>query len=79
MSTFIQSLKSYDEPPAPATPLHTQPQYRDVFNQIGSYTEMSQFVVSSNVEMLWNILSKIQHFILLQRWTIHVQSCASIT
>jgi len=56
MSTFIQSLKSYDEPPAPATPLHTQPQSRDVFNQIGSYTEMSQFVVSSNVEMLWNII-----------------------
>jgi hypothetical protein len=50
MSTSIQSLKSYADPP-PA-----QPQTGDVFSQIGSHTEVSRFVASPNVEMLWNII-----------------------
>ena len=50
MSTSIQSLKSYADPP-PA-----QPQTGDVFSQIGSHAEISRFVASPNVEMLWNII-----------------------
>ena len=50
MSTSIQSLKSYADPP-PA-----QPQTSDVFSQIGSHAEISRFVASPNVEMLWNII-----------------------
>jgi hypothetical protein len=50
MSTSIQSLKSYADPPS------AQPQTGDVFSQIGSHTEVSRFVASPNVEMLWNII-----------------------
>lgn len=54
MSTSIQSLNSYIEPPV--TSSHSQPPTENVFNQIGSHAEMSLFVASSNVEMLWNII-----------------------
>ena len=54
MSTTIQSLNSYVE--TPITPSQTQPQTNNVFNQIGNNTEMSLFVSSHNVEMLWNII-----------------------
>ena len=54
MSTTIQSLNSYVDPPV--TPSYSQPQTENVFNQIKSHSEMSQFVASSNVEMLWNII-----------------------
>ena len=54
MSTSIQSLKSYADPPTTQPP--TQPQTGDVFSQIGSHTEVSRFVASPNVEMLWNII-----------------------
>ena len=50
MSTSIQSLKSYSDPPP------IQSQSGDVFSQIGSHKEVSQFVASPNVEMLWNII-----------------------
>lgn len=54
MSTTIQSLNSYVEPAV--TPSRSQPPTEDVINQIGSHGEMSRFVASSNVEMLWNII-----------------------
>ena len=54
MSTSIQSLKSYADPPPTQPP--ARPQTGDVFSQIGSHTEVSRFVASPNVEMLWNII-----------------------
>ena len=52
MSTSIQSLNSYSEPPSTTSSGSNE----DVFSQIGSNTEISRFVASSNVEMLWNII-----------------------
>jgi hypothetical protein len=54
MSTSIQSLRSYTEPHT--TPTHASPQAGDMFNQIGNHAEISQFVASPNVEMIWNII-----------------------
>lgn len=54
MSTSIQSLGTHIEPPT--TPIHISPQTGDVFNQIGNHAEISQFVASPNVEMIWNII-----------------------
>jgi len=52
MSTSIQSLNSYTESHSVASSSSNS----DVINQIGSNVEISQFVTSSNVEMLWNII-----------------------
>ena len=54
MSTTIQSLNSRVEPST--TLSRHQTQKEDMINQIGSNDQMSQFVASSNVEMLWNII-----------------------
>jgi len=54
MSTSIQSLNSYVE--TPDIQSRSQPQTEDMFHKITSHSEMSQFVASSNVEMLWNII-----------------------
>ena len=52
MSTSIHSLKSYSDPSSTTSPSPPG----DVFSQIGSHTEVSHFVASPNVEMLWNII-----------------------
>jgi len=52
MSTSIQSLKSYS---SSSSTTSTSPS-GDVMHQINSNTEISQFVATSNVEMLWNII-----------------------